>query len=103
MLLRSLPAGALAAALLATPAVGAELSAAVGATGQGGATLRIGASKPWEARWFDSGTGHLSGYWDAGYTYWVGGKEASGAHYASLNKPVFALVTQSQDHYGFAL
>ena len=38
MLLRSLPAGALAAALLATPAVGAELSAAVGATGQGGAS-----------------------------------------------------------------
>src|SRR5690606_1977369 len=73
MLSRTLPLGVVAAVLLATPVSAAELSAAVGATGQGGATLRIGASKPWEARWFDSRTGHLSGYWDAGYTYWEGG------------------------------
>lgn len=88
MLSRTLPLGVVAAALLATPVSGAELSAAVGATGQGGATLRLGASKSWEARWFDSSTGHLSGYWDAGYTYWEGGKEASGAHSLSF-APVF--------------
>lgn len=88
MLLRSLSAGVLAAALFTTPAIAAELSGAVGATGQGGATLRLGASQPWQARWFDSSTGHLSGYWDAAYTYWEGGKEASGAHSLSF-APVF--------------
>lgn len=81
------------AALLAglvIPGVGAtaELTGAIGATSQGGMTYRLGVSQPWEKRWFSSQTGHLTGYWDAGYTYWQGGDEASGAHSLSF-APVF--------------
>ncbi|PNA01060.1 MULTISPECIES: acyloxyacyl hydrolase [unclassified Pseudomonas] len=81
----------LAAAVLAFAGVNlaqaAQVSAAVGATGQGDMTYRIGLSFDWDKKWLESGTGHLTGYWDAAYTYWEGG-EASGAHSLSIS-PVF--------------
>lgn len=88
MLFRLLLTGVAVAVLSAAPATGAELSASIGATGQGGTTFRLGVSQPWAARWFDGSTGHLSGYWDAGYTYWEGSRQASGAHSLSF-APVF--------------
>jgi len=77
-------------ALLVAPGLGAaaELTGAVGMTSQAGMTYRLGISQPWEKRWFSSETGHLTGYWDAAYTYWQGGDEGSGAHSLSF-APVF--------------
>lgn len=84
-------AASLAAAVLALAganmAQAAQVSGAVGATGQGDMTYRIGLSFDWDKKWFESNTGHLTGYWDAAYTYWEGG-EASGAHSLSFS-PVF--------------
>ncbi len=65
----------------------AEWTASLGATGQGDMTYRIGLSQEWDKRWLASDTGHLTGYWDAGYTYWEGA-EYSGAHSLSFS-PVF--------------
>ncbi|MDF9620438.1 acyloxyacyl hydrolase [Pseudomonas entomophila] len=84
-------AASLAAAVLAfagaSLAQAAQVSGAVGATGQGDMTYRIGLSFDWDTQWLESSTGHLTGYWDAAYTYWEGG-DASGAHSLSLS-PVF--------------
>ncbi|HBO0349186.1 TPA: acyloxyacyl hydrolase [Pseudomonas aeruginosa] len=51
-------------------------------------TFRAGLTQAWSKRWWQSETGHLGGYWDAGYTYWEGGDDASGAHSLSFS-PVF--------------
>lgn len=84
-------AASLAAAVLAfagaSLAHAAQVSGAVGATGQGDMTYRIGMSFDWDKKWMESSTGYLSGYWDAAYTYWEGG-DASGAHSLSFS-PVF--------------
>lgn len=56
----------------------ADVSAAVGATGQSGMTYRLGLSWDWDKSWWQSSTGRLTGYWDAGYTYWEGGDEGAG-------------------------
>lgn len=55
---------------------------------QGHATLRAGLVSHWDKQWLVSQTGHLSGYWDTGYTYWEGGKRSSAAHSLSFT-PVF--------------
>lgn len=89
--MRTRLAASLAAAVLAlagaTQAQAAQVSAAVGATSQGDMTYRIGLAFDWDKKWFESSTGHLTGYWDAAYTYWEGG-DASGAHSLSF-APVF--------------
>lgn len=66
----------------------AGLSLSAGVTGQGDATLRLGLDSNWNRQWLNSQTGVLSGYWDAGYTYWEGGNRSSGAHSLSF-APVF--------------
>ena len=84
-------AASLAAAVLAFAganlAQAAQVSGAVGATSQGDMTYRIGMSFDWDKTWLESSAGHVSGYWDAAYTYWEGG-DASGAHSLSFS-PVF--------------
>ena len=78
----ALTAGALAVA----PAAGAAaVSGSVGVTGQGETTWRASISQDWDKRWWEGDTGYLSGYWAAGYTYWEGGDEASGAHSLSFS------------------
>ncbi len=42
----------------------------------------------WNKSWWESSTGKLTGYWDAGYTYWEAGDAAGGAHSISFS-PVF--------------
>lgn len=64
-----------------------ELGGAVGVTGQGDMTYRVGLGFDWRQAWWKTGRGHVGGYWDAGYTYWEGGDYA-GAHSLSLS-PVF--------------
>lgn len=66
----------------------ADVSAAVGATGQSGMTYRLGLSWDWDKSWWQTSTGRLTGYWDAGYTYWEGGDEGAGKHSLSF-APVF--------------
>lgn len=81
----------IAAAVLSLAACSAsatEVSGAVGATSQGGMTARVGVGFGWDKAWFESETGRLTGYWDAGYTYWEAGDEAGGAHSLSF-APVF--------------
>lgn len=64
-----------------------ELTAAVGRTEKSTSTLRIGLQKNFQSRWFQSDVGVLTGYWDAGYTYWEGDKESNN-HSLSVS-PVF--------------
>lgn len=84
-------AASLAVAALALAGAGtaqaAQVSGAVGVTSQGDMTYRIGMSFDWDKKWLQSDIGCVSGYWDAGYTYWEGG-DASGAHSLSFS-PVF--------------
>lgn len=62
--------------LAAQPALAFDITAAVGRSEKSTSTLRIGLQKEFQSRWWQSDTGSLTGYWDAGYTYWQGDKEA---------------------------
>ncbi|HAW21865.1 MAG: acyloxyacyl hydrolase [Gammaproteobacteria bacterium] len=64
-----------------------DLTAAVGRTGESTMTYRLGAQMDFNRSWFETGVGRLTGYWDAGYTYWEG-DETSSNHSISL-APVF--------------
>lgn len=75
---------ALAAVLVSTPSSALDLSGALGVTGQGETTVRLGLAKEWERRWWESDRGYLTGYWDAAYTYWEGSRFA-GAHSLSVS------------------
>ena len=89
--MKSRIAASLAAAVLAFAganlAQAAQVTGAVGVTSQGDMTYRAGLSFDRDKQWFETSVGHLTGYWDAGYTYWEGG-DASGAHSLSFS-PVF--------------
>jgi len=75
-------------AFLATGTQAADLSGAIGATSQGGLTARAAVGFDWDKSWFETNTGRLTGYWDAGYTYWEAGDASGGAHSLSFS-PVF--------------
>ncbi len=70
-----------------TMARAVDFNVAVGRTGESTTTYRVGAQWDFRRNWFESATGRLSGYWDAGYTYWEG-DETSSNHSLSLT-PVF--------------
>lgn len=73
-------ASGVAAAILSLSvqqAAAVEFSAAVGRTDKSTSTLRIGLKKDFQSRWWQSDVGALTGYWDAGYTYWEGDKESN--------------------------
>ncbi|MVF49423.1 acyloxyacyl hydrolase [Pseudomonas monteilii] len=86
--MKTVLAAAAALSLFAASAGAAELSGALGATSQGGITARAGVGFNWDKSWFESSTGRLTGYWDAGYTYWEAGDASGGAHSLSF-APVF--------------
>ncbi|MGY2173293.1 acyloxyacyl hydrolase [Pseudomonas gingeri] len=65
-----------------------EISGAMGGTGQGGFTGRIGLGFDWGRSWLQSESGRLTGYWDAGATHWDGGRQASSRTSLSF-APVF--------------
>ena len=58
-------------------AAAVELTAAVGRTEKSTMTFRVGLQKNFQSRWFQNDIGALTGYWDAGYTYWEGDKKAN--------------------------
>jgi len=66
----------------------ADINGALGTTGQNGFTGRIGLGFDWNKRWLQNGSGHLTGYWDAGLTHWDAGKQASSRTALSF-APVF--------------
>ncbi len=66
----------------------AELMLAPGVTSEGQATANLSIAQDWEQRWFESDTGHLSGYWNLAYTWWEAGRFGSDEHSLSFS-PVF--------------
>ncbi|MBF7730591.1 acyloxyacyl hydrolase [Pseudomonas sp. N040] len=84
----ALSAVALACMTLGTAAQAADISGAVGQTDDGSMTYRAGVQFNFTDSWLQSDTGHLGGYWDAGYSYWEGGNGSSGNHSLSFS-PVF--------------
>ena len=69
-------------------ALAADFSGAVGATGDGSMVYRVGTQFDFADSWLQSDTGQLSGYWDAGYTYWESGNGSDGNNSVSFT-PVF--------------
>lgn len=65
----------------------ASMSLSVGHTGDKAQTYRLGMQFDFDKRWYESQTGHLSGYWDGAYTYWDA-DDTSGNNSLSL-APVF--------------
>ena len=66
----------------------ADITFAVGQTSDSTMTYRLGLESNWDASWWQTSVGRLTGYWDAGYTYWEGGDEGAGKHSLSF-APVF--------------
>ncbi len=64
-------------------ATAADITVAVGRTDDSTNTYRLGMQWDFQRSWWESRVGRLSGYWDAGYTYWQGDK-ASSNHSLSL-------------------
>lgn len=75
-----------------------DMAFAVGRTGQSQTTARVGVAQNWESRWFDSSTGYLSGYWDAGLTYWQSGQYDKSAYSLSIS-PVFTYNFKSSNSF----
>ncbi|MGG2399328.1 acyloxyacyl hydrolase [Pseudomonas sp. SH1-B] len=55
----------------------ADVTAAIGQSGDSTMVYRLGAQWDWEKSWLQSSVGRLTGYWDLGYTYWDGDDTAS--------------------------
>ncbi|QKE62295.1 acyloxyacyl hydrolase [Aquipseudomonas campi] len=64
-----------------------DFTAAVGQSGDSNMVYHLGAQWNWDKSWMQSDVGRLTGYWDAGYTYWDG-DETSSNHSLSFT-PVF--------------
>ncbi|EJR8320709.1 acyloxyacyl hydrolase, partial [Escherichia coli] len=65
----------------------ADVTAAIGQSGDSTMVYRVGAQWDWNHSWLESSYGRLTGYWDLGYTYWDGDETASN-HSLSFS-PVF--------------
>ena len=55
----------------------ADISFSVGQTGDSTWVYRLGLQSNWDASWWQTGVGRLTGYWDGAYSYWQGDKTAS--------------------------
>jgi len=75
-------------AALALPAQATELMLAPGITSQGETTVNVSLAFDWDKRWFESDSGHLSGYWNLAYTWWEAGRFGSNEQSVSFS-PVF--------------
>lgn len=65
----------------------ADVTFALGRTGDSTTVYRIGTQVDFGSRWLQSSRGHLGGYWDAAYTYWEGDETA--ANHSLSFSPVF--------------
>ena len=80
-------AASAALALGSLSAQAVDFTAAIGQSGDSTMVYRLGAQWDWNTSWWQSDVGRLTGYWDAGYTYWDG-DETSSNHSLSF-APVF--------------
>jgi lipid A 3-O-deacylase len=80
-------AAAAALGLSSLSAQAVDFTAAIGQSGDSTMVYRLGAQWDWDTSWWQSSVGRLTGYWDAGYTYWEG-DETSSNHSLSFT-PVF--------------
>jgi len=87
MKLISLVASAALSLGLSLSAHAADVTVAVGQTGDSTMVYRLGTQFDFGTSWWQSDVGRLTGYWDAGYTYWDGDKTSSN-HSVSF-APVF--------------
>lgn len=87
MQLRSLAVVAALSLGFAVQASAADVSFSVGQTGESTMVYRIGTQFDFGTSWWETSVGRLTGYWDAGYTYWDGDETASN-HSVSF-APVF--------------
>ncbi|WP_041770427.1 acyloxyacyl hydrolase [Metapseudomonas resinovorans] len=71
----------------AVSAQAADVSLDIGQSGDSTMVYRLGTQFDFSSSWFQTSVGRLTGYWDAGYTYWVGDETASN-HSLSFT-PVF--------------
>jgi lipid A 3-O-deacylase len=71
----------------ALSAQAADVTAAIGQSGDSTMVYRLGSQWDWDSAWMQSDSGRLTGYWDLGYTYWDGDETASN-HSVSFS-PVF--------------
>lgn len=86
-MIRSWIAGAVLACGSVAGAQAADVTAAVGVTGDSTMVYRIAGQWDWDRSWWKTDVGRLTGYWDLGYTFWDGDKTASN-HSLSFS-PVF--------------
>ena len=61
----------------ALSAQAADVTAAIGQSGDSTMVYRLGSQWDWDSAWMQSDSGRLTGYWDLGYTYWDGDETAS--------------------------
>jgi lipid A 3-O-deacylase len=71
----------------AVSAQAADVSFAVGTTGESTMVYRFGTQFDFGTSWFQSDVGRLTGYWDAAYSYWEGDETA--ANHSLSFSPVF--------------
>lgn len=55
----------------------ADVTFSIGQSGDSTMVYRVGTQFDFSSSWFQSDVGRLTGYWDAGYTYWEGDETAS--------------------------
>ena len=55
----------------------ADVSFSVGQTGDSTQVYRLGLQSNWDAGWWQTRVGRLTGYWDGAYSYWDGDETAS--------------------------
>lgn len=55
----------------------ADVTFAIGQSGDSTMVYRVGTQFDFSSSWFQSDVGRLTGYWDAGYTFWEGDETAS--------------------------
>ncbi|MET1078346.1 MAG: acyloxyacyl hydrolase [Pseudomonas sp.] len=64
-----------------------DLTVGAGQSSESTTVARIGLQFDWGTSWWQSDTGRLTGYWDAGYTYWDG--ESGSTNHSLAFAPVF--------------
>ncbi|NBA94948.1 acyloxyacyl hydrolase [Pseudomonas sp. R5(2019)] len=55
----------------------ADVSFSVGQTSESTMTYRLGLQSNWDVSWWQTSVGRVTGYWDAGYTFWEGDNTSS--------------------------
>ncbi|WP_033727773.1 acyloxyacyl hydrolase [Pseudomonas cremoricolorata] len=61
----------------AVTAQAADVSLSVGQTGDSTMVYRLGVQSNWDASWWQTSVGRVTGYWDGAYTFWDGDDRAS--------------------------